>query len=110
MQLQMAAAPLVSATTLAKAVGVSTQSATVMLDEFAAQGIAVELTHRSARRLFGLTGLAPLREETDAPRRSKPGPGRGRWRKMIEVDDRDPDPPAPLLPLTPGTKYDQAAH
>ncbi|MBV8524782.1 MAG: hypothetical protein JOY71_22135 [Acetobacteraceae bacterium] len=96
----MAAAPLVSATTLAKAVGMSIQAATLMLDQFVADGIAVEVTHRSARRLFGINGLAPLRYETDAPRRSKPGPGRGRWRAEIEVDENDASP-VPLPPITP---------
>ena len=97
----MAAAPLISATTLASAIGISIKSATVTLDEFMAEWIAVEVTHRSARRLFGLKGLAPLREETARPRRSIPGPGRGRPRRLIEVNEEDPVPPARLPPITP---------
>jgi hypothetical protein len=74
----LAAAPLMSATTLARAIGMSIKGATALLDGFVADGIAVEVTHRSARRLFGLSGMAPLREATTPPHRPEPGRGRGR--------------------------------
>jgi len=72
----LAAAPLLSATTLARATGPSIKSATTMLDGFVAAETAVEVTHRSARRLFGLAGMAPVREATTVPRRSELGRGR----------------------------------
>ena len=54
------------------------KNALELLDGFCAQGIAIEVTHRSKRRLFGLAGLAPLRDEVSPPRRPEPGRGRGR--------------------------------
>ena len=54
------------------------KNATQLLDDFCAAGIAVEVTHRSKRRLFGLTGLAPLRDVVRPPYRPEPGRGRGR--------------------------------
>jgi hypothetical protein len=78
----------------------SIKSATVLLDHFRAEGIAVEVTHRSARRLFGLAGLAPLREAV-APRR-RPQPGRGPGRPPHrEIDEPTPMPtvPPPLPPV-----------
>jgi hypothetical protein len=74
----MAAAPLVSATTLAGGLGMAVKNATALLDSFAAAGVAVEVTHRSRRRLFGLQGLAPLRDGVRPPWRPEPGRGRGR--------------------------------
>ena len=41
-------------------------------------GIAVEVTHRSKRRLYGLRHLAPLRAVAAPPRRAPIGRGRGR--------------------------------
>jgi hypothetical protein len=74
----LAAAPLLSATTLARATGLSIKSATVMLCGLVADEVAVEVTHRSARRLFGLAGMAPIRDVTIPPRRPEPGRARGR--------------------------------
>ena len=74
----LAAAPLLSATTLARATGLSIKSATVMLAGLVADEVAVEVTHRSARRLFGLAGTALMRDVTIPPRRPEPGRGRGR--------------------------------
>jgi hypothetical protein len=76
----LAAAPLLSATTLAKAIGMSIRSATDLLDEFVRDGLVVEVTHRAKRRLFALCGLIPLRDEIAPPRRPLPGrpPGRPR--------------------------------
>ena len=70
----LAAAPLLSATTLAGAIGMSIKAATELFDAFVDEGIAVEVTHRSARRLFGLIGMAPVREVTTAPRRAATRP------------------------------------
>ena len=91
----LAAAPLLSATTLARATGLSIKGATALLDGLVADEIAVEVTHRSARRLFGLSGMAPVRDVTIPPRR--PEPGRGRGRPPLEPDDALIEAP----PLTP---------
>ena len=74
----LAAAPLISATSLAAGLGMAGKNAILLLDEFCAEGIAVEVTHRSRRRIFGLAGLTPLRNEVAPPRRPMPGRGRGR--------------------------------
>jgi hypothetical protein len=90
----LAAAPLISAMSLAGALGMAPKSAIEILAGFCADGIAVEVTHRSSRRLFGLVGLAPLRDEVSPPRRSEPGRGRGRP-PSIKVDIEQPPPPTP---------------
>ncbi len=94
----MAAAPLVSATTLAGGLGMAVKNATALLDDFVTAEIAVEVTHRSKRRLFGLAGLAPLREQVRPPRR--PEPGRGRGRPPILLPNGVP-PPAKLPDRAP---------
>jgi hypothetical protein len=96
----LAAAPLVSATTLARAIGMSIKCASELLDRLVAAGIAVEVTHRSARRLFGLAGVAPVRAVTTAPRRPVPGRGRGRPRTLADEIAEDLAPPAPLPPVS----------
>ena len=93
------AAPLVSAGTRAQRLGMSNRAATTQLDRFVGQGIAIEVTHRSARRLFGLAGMEPLRNATTAPRR--PIPGRGPGRPPLLLDDIEevgpiPEPPPPV--------------
>jgi len=74
----LAAAPLLSATSLAAGLGMAVKNAAALLGEFCAASIAIEVTHRSKRRLFGLAALAPLRHEVVPPRRPEPGRGRGR--------------------------------
>src|SRR5580692_870414 len=74
----LAAAPLISATSLAKGLGMAAKNALELLTGFCADEIVIEVTHRSKRRLFGLVGLAPLRDEISPPRRPEPGRGRGR--------------------------------
>ncbi len=74
----LAAAPLLSATMLASILDMSIKSAIALLDDSVARGIVVEVTHRSARRLFGLPGMRPVQEATTAPRRPVLGRGRGR--------------------------------
>ena len=76
----LAATPLVSATSLAAGLGMAVKNAAALLDAFCAAGIAVEVTHRSKRRLFGLAGLAPLRDAVRPPYRPDPTRGRGRPR------------------------------
>ena len=56
--------------------------------------------HRSKRRLFGLKGLAPLREVVRPPYRPDPNRGPGRPRQPSEAEETDIAPP-PLPPLTP---------
>lgn len=74
----LAAAPVISATSLAEGVGVTIKAATALLDDLVARGLAIEVSRRAKRRLFGLAYLAPLRAEAAAPRRPVPGRGRGR--------------------------------
>jgi len=96
----LAAAPLLSATTLARALDLSVKSALALLEDLLRRDIAVEVTGRSARRLFGLRGLAPLAAAVAPPRRPEPGRGRGRPRTVTAVDDIPlPPPVAPLAPL-----------
>jgi len=97
----LAAAPLLSAPSLATGLGMAMKNALQLLDSFCADGIAIEVTHRSKRRLFGLAGLAPLRDEVSPPRRPEPGRGRGRP-PAIRVD-AEPLPaslPPPERPMT----------
>ena len=56
--------------------------------------------HRSKRRLFGLKGLAPLREVVRPPYRADPNRGPGHPRQPSEAEEADIAPP-PLPPLTP---------
>ena len=94
----LAAAPLASATTLAAGLGMAVKNAIALLDSFAEAGI-VEVTRRSKRRLFGLAGVAPLRDEVAPPRRPEPGRGRGRP-PLIEPEEALPTLPLPDRPLT----------
>ncbi len=94
----MAATPLVSATSLAAGLGLAVKNAIRILDGLVAAGIVVEVTHRSKRRLFGLTGMAPLGEAVRAPYRPEPGRGRGRP-PIPPPEDAMPESP-PLPPLT----------
>jgi hypothetical protein len=96
----LAAAPVLSATTLARILGIAVKNAVRILAELVAAEIAVEVTHRSKRRLFGLKGLAPLREVVRPPYRPDPTRGRGRPRQPIEAEETEVAPP-PLPPLTP---------
>ena len=98
----LAAAPLISATSLAAGLGMAVKNALELLTGFCADGITIEVTHRSKRRLFGLAGLAPLRDEISPPRRPEPGRGRGRPPTIrLEVEPRQASPPAPERPMTP---------
>ena len=99
----LAAAPLLSATTLGQAVGMATKNATRMLEGFVVLGIASEVTHRSKRRLYGLKHLAPLREAAAPPRRPLPGrrPGRPSATPIGAAGAQDEGPGAAGLGLVP---------
>ncbi len=103
----LAAAPLLSATSLAQILGVAINNATRLLDGFVVLGIVSELTQRSKRRLYGLKHLAPLREATAPPRRPQPGQ-RPSWPSATPIDAVEGDwaeltpvlaPSPPLPPL-----------
>jgi hypothetical protein len=96
----LAATPLISATSLAAGLRVTVKSAIRLLDGLVAAGVAVEVTQRSKRRLFGLKGMAPLCEVVRPPYRPEPGRGRGRP-PILPVEDDGAGPPPPLPPLTP---------
>jgi hypothetical protein len=97
----LAAVPLVSATSLATGLGMAIKNATELLDRFCVEGLTVEVTHRSKRRLFGLAALAPLRDGVAPPYRPLPGRGRGRPPNIPIEDDGLPLllPERPLSPL-----------
>jgi hypothetical protein len=97
----LAAAPLVSATTLGQALGMATNNATRLLDEFVRLGLASELTHRSKRRLYGLKHLAPLREAAAPPRHAMPGRRQGRPSATSVDDDAAGDVAQIAAPLSP---------
>ena len=99
----LAAAPVLSATTLAASLGIAQKNAGRLLETFTILGIAIEVTHRSKRRLYGLKHLAPLRETT-APAGVRPliprGPGRPREITSVS-DEAIPSPPARIAPSPP---------
>lgn len=99
----LAAAPLLSATSLASGLGMAVKNATVLLDGLANIGVVVEVTHRAKRRLFGLQGMAPLRDEVAPPHR--PQPGRGRGRPPAWLTETPPAPETPAGPLTPMERW-----
>ena len=96
----LAATPLISATALAAGLGVTVKSAIRLLDGLVTAGVAVEVTHRAKRRLFGLKGMAPLGDAVRPPYRPEPGRGRGRP-PILPAEDDVVGPPLPLPPLTP---------
>jgi len=95
----LAATPVISATTLAARLGIAVKNAIRLLDDLTTAEITVEVTHRS-RRLFGLKGLAPLREAVRPPYRPEPGRGPGRPRQRVIAEEVEA-PPTPLAPLSP---------
>ena len=99
----LAAAPLVSATSLGQALGMATNNATRLLDGFVVLGVATEVTHRTKRRLYGLKDLSPLREVAARPRRPMPGrrPGRPPAASLVDDVARDIGDIPPALPPSP---------
>jgi hypothetical protein len=81
------------------------KNAAALLDAFCAAGIAVEVTHRSKRRLFGLSGLAPLRDAVRPP--TRPDPARGQGRPRLDQPDDPADSLVPTLPSAPLTPIDR---
>jgi hypothetical protein len=107
----LAAAPLVSPRSLGQALDMAVGNAGKLLDAFCDAGIAVEVSHRSARRLFGLAGLAPLRDATAPPRRPEPGRGRGRPPLVAaEVEAALPPLPPPYPVLRRALDYSDLSH
>lgn len=105
----LAATPMLSATTLAAILKIAVRTAIRILDGLVAAGVAVEVTHRSKRRLFGLQGLAPLREIVRPPRRADRDRGRGRPRKEVWEEPVEIAPPLPSQPLAPLTSIERRA-
>ena len=98
----LAAVPLISATSLAAGLGIAVKNAIRLLDGLVDAGVAVEVTHRSKRRLFGLKAMAALAEAVRPPYRPEPGRGRGRPPILpVEDDVVGPPLPLPLPPLAP---------
>lgn len=101
----LAATPLVSSTSLAGFLGIAVNNAIRLLERLLAAGIVIEVSHRSKRRLYGLAGLAPLRESVAAPRRPEPGRGRGQPRRGDLSEDVNGTTPPLLPPLTPVERH-----
>jgi hypothetical protein len=101
----LAAAPVVSATSLGQALGMATNNATRLLEGFVVLGIASEVTHRSKRRLYGLKHLAPLREAAAPPRHPLPGrrPGRPSAAALAAAAAGNADPAASAPVLSPSS-------
>jgi hypothetical protein len=98
----LAAAPLISAPSLAVGLGMALKNALELLTGLCRDGIAIEVTHRSKRRLFGLAGLTPLRDEVSPPRRPEAGRGRGRPpTSRVAAEPLAPPVLPPERPLTP---------
>ena len=99
----LAAAPLVSATSLGQALGMATNNATRLLDGFVVLGVATEVTHRAKRRLYGLKDLAPLRDVAAPPRRPLPGrrPGRPSAAGVARGAENDAAATAPVVTPSP---------
>ena len=95
----MAASPVVSATSLAGGLGIAVKNASALLEGFVERGIAIEVTHRSKRRLYGLKHLAPLRDEAAPPRRPTPGRSRGRPPRGAAGPAEYSEAPDSTLPL-----------
>jgi hypothetical protein len=73
----LAAAPLISATSLATGLGMAVKNALELLTGFCADGITIEVTHRSkaAAVRVGGSGAAPRRDFAAAPPGARPWPG-----------------------------------
>jgi hypothetical protein len=99
----LAAAPLLSATSLAQLLGIAIKNAIRLLDGFVVLGVATEVTHRSKRRLYGLKHLAPLHEAAAPPRRPQPGrrPGRPSIAPIVGCEGDNPVMTPVLAPSPP---------
>ena len=97
----LAAAPVLSATTLARVLGIAVKNAIRILDALVTAEIAIEVAHRAKRRLFALQGLSPLQHVVQPPYRPDRNRGRGRPRLEIVEDASGDASLPPLPPLTP---------
>ena len=97
---RLAVVPLISATSLAAGLGIAVKNAIRLLDGLVDADIAIEVTHRSRRRLFGLKAMAPLADAVRPPYRPDPNRGRGRPPGR-DVEDAITGPPPALPPLPP---------
>jgi len=105
----LAAAPVLSATTLAAALGIAPKNAGHLLENFTILGIAVEVTHRSKRRLYGLKHLAPLRETTALALRPAMTRDRGRPRESVPLSGEAVPPAPPPARIAPSPPLPHAA-
>lgn len=83
----IAAHPVISATTLAMRLSMSIKAACQLLERFLEKELIVEVTHRSARRLFALQDMAPLRETVQPRANMVAGRKRGRPRASAIEED-----------------------
>lgn len=97
----LAAYPLISATRLSDELGLSLKAAYIYLERFLSAGLIVEVTHRTARRLFALKELEPLRETVRPPKRPQPGRKRGRPRKKESQETCPPEEDVDIRSLGP---------
>jgi hypothetical protein len=77
------------------------KTTTRVLDFLVGAGIAVEVTRRSKRRLFGLKGMASLADAVRPPYRAEPRRGRGRPPVVAADDVVIAGASVPLPPLAP---------
>jgi hypothetical protein len=78
---------VISATTLAMRLSMSIKAACQLLERFLEKELIVEVTHRSARRLFALQDMAPLRETVQPRANMVAGRKRGRPRASAIEED-----------------------
>lgn len=98
---------MASATRISTEIGLSLKGAYIYLEQFLADGLIGEVTHREVQRLFALKGLEPFREMVQPPLRPQPGPSRGRPGKgdtgenMVMDEMSEPTPDRSPLRLPP---------
>ena len=97
----LAATPPISATTLTAALDVAVKTAVRPLDGLITVGIAVEVTRRSMRRLFGLKGMERLAETVRPP---------GRGRLPIVAADVEDVVAEPVVPLAAEAAFQWPGH
>lgn len=74
----LAATPIISATNLAKRIGMATSNATALLRELQEADIVIDVSRRSKRQLFCLGGMGRLRDYVSPPPKPEFGRKRGR--------------------------------
>ncbi len=100
----LAAAPLLSAARLAHQLDMAPSNALVLLQDFQEKGLVVEVSHRSKRRLFGLSGMDAMHDHVAPPRRPIPGRGRGRPRLEESVSSTSEESAFPQETRPPRTE------